>query len=496
MSSLHLTSAKIKKNDEFYTRDADVERELEFYIAANPDIFRRKTVYCPADCALYAQSSFYRYFKANFARLGLRKLICTSYATFTDERGNKRGFYYSYSYQTFPPTEEEAKQGKKGTWRIEEWARALDGDGDFTSPECAPFWEEADFVITNPPFSRVSKDFINLLQQYNVFYLFIGAFVTCTYIRFFKQIFLGRMWFGATQVKTFDTPDGERTIACVWYTNMYHEAPQKQLPHLRTMAENRDKVQGTKSKVQGSKYKVQSSAKRVNSDERRENTATSDYNLGFTLNLEPCTLNLIKASYLKDGFRIARQNALPEEEKNSPYQHLYVPYDNYDAIEVPRLTLIPTDYYGKIGVPITILQYIIHPRRPEDIPTQTEISEDTRKQLGIDEFGIVDSLPVQCDNNHHRQYRGAVVNNKMLFSRIIIQRLPPDEPLNNEDKSQISNLKSQILGRLHEPHISSSTENSPTDWQIAGKLCNHNSIRTSQKNINYRRNLRPTRSSW
>ena len=419
MSSLHLTSAKVKKNDEFYTRDADVEREIQYYLDANPDIFRGKTVYCPADCALYAQSAFYRYFKANFARLGLRKLICTSYATFTDEKGDKRGFYYSYTYETYPPTEEEAKQGKKGTWRIEEWARALDGDGDFTSTECAPFWEEADFVITNPPFSRISKDFINLLLQYNVFYLFIGAFVTCTYSRFFKQIFLGRMWFGATQVKTFDTPDGERTIACSWYTNMYHEAPKKELPPLRTMAENISEIKSKKLK-----------AKNI---------------LGFVGALPATPKNVGNCtSYLKDGFRIARQNALPEEEKASPFQHLYVPYDNYDAIEVPRVALIPSDYYGKIGVPVTILHYLIHPRRPEDIPTQTEISEDTRKQLGIDEFGIVDSLPVKCDHIHHRQYRGAVVNNKMLFTRIIIQRLPPAEPLNNQDKSQISNLKSQI----------------------------------------------------
>ena len=428
MSISHLTAAKVTKNDEFYTRDEDVARELEFYIAANPDIFRGKTVYCPADCALYAQSAFYRYFKANFARLGLRKLICTSYATFTDEKGDKRGFYYSYTYETYPPTEEEAKQGKKGTWRIEEWARALDGDGDFTSTECAPFWEEADFVITNPPFSRVSKDFINLLQQYNVFYLFIGAFVTCTYIRFFKQIFLGRMWFGATQVKTFDTPDGERTIACAWYTNMYHEAPKKELPPLHTMAENRDKVQGTKSKVQSQK---------------------SNYNrLSCTSYLEPCTLNLIKTSYLKDGFRIARQNALPEEEKTSPYQHLYVPYDNYDAIEVPRVALIPTDYYGKIGVPITILQYIIHPRRPEDIPAQTEISEDTRKQLGIDEFGVVDSTAVECKGRHNRMYRGPLINKKMLFTRIIIQRIAPVNSCVKEATLR-ANSKVQIIGKFH-----------------------------------------------
>jgi len=450
MSNLHLTSSKIKKNDEFYTRDADVERELEFYIAANPDIFRGKTVYCPADCALYAQSAFYRYFKANFARLGLRKLICTSYATFTDERGDKRGFYYSYTYETYPPTEEEAKQGKKGTWRIEEWARALDGDGDFTSPECAPFWEEADFVITNPPFSRVSKDFINLLLQYNVFYLFIGASTAMYYLHLFKQIYLGRMWFGATQVKTFDTPDGERTIASAWYTNMYHEAPQKQLPLLHTMAENRDKVLSPKSKVQGSKY------------------TTSDYNLGFTSYLVPRTLNLIKASYLKDGFRIARQNALPEEEKTSPYQHLYVPYDNYDAIEVPRVALIPSDYYGKIGVPVTILHYLVHPRRPEDIPTQTEISEETRKQLGIDEFGVVDSTAIECKGRHNRMYRGPFINKKMLFTRIIIQRIAPvnscvkEAPLRANSKVQIigkfhshppANSKVQIIGKFTLPSI-------------------------------------------
>lgn len=33
----------------------------------------------------------------------------------------------------------------------------------------------------------------------------------------------------------------------------------------------------------------------------------------------------------------------------------YQRYDNYDAIEVPRVEVIPSDYRGAMGVPITFL---------------------------------------------------------------------------------------------------------------------------------------------
>ena len=95
----HLTRSKIAKNNEFYTQYADVATEIEHYLQATPELFRDKCVYLPADCALYAHSAFYRYFKENFTRFGLRKLIAVGYNALTDECGAKRGFCYTLERQ-------------------------------------------------------------------------------------------------------------------------------------------------------------------------------------------------------------------------------------------------------------------------------------------------------------------------------------------------------------------------------------------------------------
>ena len=95
----HLTRSKVAKNNEFYTQYADVATEIEHYLQATPELFRDKCVYLPADCALYAHSAFYRYFKANFTRFGLRKLIAVGYNALTDECGAKRGFCYTLERQ-------------------------------------------------------------------------------------------------------------------------------------------------------------------------------------------------------------------------------------------------------------------------------------------------------------------------------------------------------------------------------------------------------------
>ena len=74
----NLHAAKVAKNDEFYTQYDDIEKEMNAYIEYNHDIFRDKTVLCPCDDPEW--SNFTKYFVANFERLGLRKLISTSYA--------------------------------------------------------------------------------------------------------------------------------------------------------------------------------------------------------------------------------------------------------------------------------------------------------------------------------------------------------------------------------------------------------------------------------
>lgn len=96
-SNLH--KAKEKKNDEFYTQLSDIENELRHY----KQHFRGKVVYCNCDDPY--ESNFFKYFAMNFNSLGLKKLIATGYATspvagkelsqFEDEVGTPKNQSYA-----------------------------------------------------------------------------------------------------------------------------------------------------------------------------------------------------------------------------------------------------------------------------------------------------------------------------------------------------------------------------------------------------------------
>jgi len=77
MANKNLTNAKRAKNDEFYTQYVDIQKEIEAYLEFNPDTFKDKIVY--SNCDDPFESNFFRYFVLNFKRLGLKRLITTSY---------------------------------------------------------------------------------------------------------------------------------------------------------------------------------------------------------------------------------------------------------------------------------------------------------------------------------------------------------------------------------------------------------------------------------
>ena len=135
MGNSHLHTAKVNKNDEFYTRYEDIEKEVIHY----KDELKGKYIYC--NCDDYRISNFVKYFKDNFKELGLRKLVATNYSIDADD-----SWYY-----------ELTEDGEK----IEK----LKGNGSFDSMECRKFLEECDIVITNPPFSKLN-DFFMILDEY------------------------------------------------------------------------------------------------------------------------------------------------------------------------------------------------------------------------------------------------------------------------------------------------------------------------------------------
>jgi hypothetical protein len=108
-----LSAAKAARQDEFYTQYVDIQKEVEAYLEYDPDTFRNKIVYCNSDDPF--ESNFFKYFAANFNKLGLKKLICISYdgsplagqMTLFDEynpgNGRHPGGDFRYIVVTNPP---------------------------------------------------------------------------------------------------------------------------------------------------------------------------------------------------------------------------------------------------------------------------------------------------------------------------------------------------------------------------------------------------------
>lgn len=164
MANESLGKAKSRKNDEFYTVYDYIQKEMNAYLEYDPNVFRGKTILLPCDDPEW--SNFTKYFAQNFETLGIKKLISTSYAT-----DRKKQQYEQYHQMTlfelnFPQYDEEKPHShgkiftltrdinKSGVIDIDdlEW-QYLEGDGDFRSDEVCALRDEADIIVTNPPFS-------------------------------------------------------------------------------------------------------------------------------------------------------------------------------------------------------------------------------------------------------------------------------------------------------------------------------------------------------
>lgn len=315
-----LTAAKKAKQDEFYTQYHDIEREIEAYLEFNPDTFRNKVVYCNCDDPF--ESNFFKYFAANFNRLGLKKLITTSYdgspiagqqLLFPDYDQGDYKRPKPHSIATAIEIDEVTDINCDGTTGIDDVQlflkqnphsrTPLRGGGDFRSPECVEYLKQADIVVTNPPFS-LFREYIAQLITHGKKFLIIGNINAITYKEVFPLIKDNKIWLGngmGRWISGFIVPKsyelygtearideaGNRIVAtnsCLWLTNIDHGRRHQPLP-LMTMADN----------LKHSKHKA------------------------------------VKG------------------------KRAYDQYDNYDAIEVPFTDAIPSDFDGAMGVPITFL---------------------------------------------------------------------------------------------------------------------------------------------
>ena len=200
-SNLH--KAKKARNDEFYTQLSDIENELRHY----RDHFKGKVVYCNCDDA--RESNFFKYFSMNFEFLGLKKLIATGY-----KKGG-RGVKLVYDGD---------KNGNRTVDDEEVQVTELEGDGDFRSPECVKLLDEADIVVTNPPFSLASL-YMQQLVEHGKKFLIIGPLNLIKYKDTFPYFMKGQAWPGVNWVKSFTEPDGKiiKMGNVVWYTNLDHK---------------------------------------------------------------------------------------------------------------------------------------------------------------------------------------------------------------------------------------------------------------------------------
>ena len=212
----NLHNAKKQKNDEFYTRLEDIEKEMCHY----REHFRGKVIYC--NCDDPKESNFFRFFSLQFEFLGLKKLISTGY------KENGHGVAYIY---------EGDKNGNNLPDDSEIQTYELQGNGDFRSDECVKFLKEADVIVTNPPFS-LFREVVAQLVAYDKKFLLLGNNNAITYKEIFPLIMQNKLWLGYSNNKTmefvlsdsyekWDRIENGKKIGKVpaisWFTNLEHD---------------------------------------------------------------------------------------------------------------------------------------------------------------------------------------------------------------------------------------------------------------------------------
>lgn len=236
--------AKMAKKDEFYTQLTDIEKELRHY----RQHFRGKTILCNCDDPF--ESNFFKYFVLNFNRLGLKKLIATCYAgspianqqlSIFDVLGISKDTKDRPYKAVVTTIYDKTGDGGVGMLDVAELFKSgenelteLVGDGDFRSPECLALLDEADIVVTNPPFS-LFREYVATLVEHNKHFIIIGNKNAVAYKEFFPLLMQNKVWVGTRSMNQdfwMYVPKGEpyeklneenkpiKHIMACWYTNL------------------------------------------------------------------------------------------------------------------------------------------------------------------------------------------------------------------------------------------------------------------------------------
>lgn len=216
----NLSAAKRAKNDEFYTQLTDIEKELRHYRKH----FEDKTVLCNCDDPF--ESNFFKFFVLNFKRLGLKKLIATCYeGSAVAEYRDGKAKPYKAVVTTVHDTTGDGGVDMEDVRNLFELGEnelvELEGDGDFRSEECLALLDEADIVVTNPPFSLFRK-YVAVLMEHEKKFIVIGSQNAITYKEIFPLLKDDDVWLGSTHPKEFIQRDGtvKKFGNICWFTNL------------------------------------------------------------------------------------------------------------------------------------------------------------------------------------------------------------------------------------------------------------------------------------
>ena len=397
MANKNLGAARKAKQDEFYTQWDDIEREMNAYLEYDPDVFHGKTVLLPCDDPEW--SNFAKYFALNFTEYGLKKLIATSYAPASNPAIDE---YKPTLFELESPQYDETKSRERGRLFVLDgtdvnhdgkvniddlqWTY-LDGDGDFRSDEVTALRDEADIVVTNPPFS-LFREFLAWLASSNVQFSIIGNMNAVTYRDVFARVKNDKLWYGpsiSSGDREFRVPDsyplnaagfrvsetGERFIRVKgvrWFTNIEHGRRHEPL-QLMTMEDN---------------------------------------------------LKFSKHAAIRQGG--------------------YPRYDNFDAINVSFTDAIPSDYDGVMGVPISFLdkyspeQFEIKgittsydSQQTKRYPKQVQVSAGGgRKEVG--KLNDAPAIKVEVPPQGKTYYEVDGGTYVLSYHRILIRRRNPVTP--------------------------------------------------------------------
>lgn len=360
MARKDLAQAKDAKKDEFYTQLTDIEKELRHYT----EYFRDKIVFCNCDDPY--ESNFFKYFALMFNKLGLKKLIATCYngspvsgnellLDFGDTVDDPKKIAYKVEISEVTDTNGDGAINLSDIQCLMQNDKnvisVLKGNGDFRSEECIELLKQADIVVTNPPFS-LFREYLAQLVKYDKKFIVLGNMNAITYREVFSLIKTNRMWIGYGF-----------NLSMIFKTTY---------PNL--LEANRKYVQ----------------SKGYDPDKNYVKTPA----IAWFTNLD------IKKRHEE---MILYKHYSPEE---------YPTYENFEAINVDKVSDIPCDYEGNIGVPITFLD--------KYNPEQFAIIG-----LGISNSGIECGVkPYKPEHKKYRkeiQHRGAVDGDLYIMHNGIVE---------------------------------------------------------------------------